>query len=118
MNGRKYTWHKIGEAASAKSQWQTGIGRVEINGKAVCITRFREEWFAFAGNCPHAGGPLEEGHVDAGGNVVCPLHDYKFSIKNGRNTSGEDYFLKTYPVEIRPDGFFIGIEEKNESGGC
>jgi 3-phenylpropionate/trans-cinnamate dioxygenase ferredoxin subunit len=31
-------------------------------------------------------------------------------MKNGRNTSGEGYFLKTYPVETRPEGIFIGFK--------
>jgi 3-phenylpropionate/trans-cinnamate dioxygenase ferredoxin subunit len=28
-------------------------------------------------------------------------------MKNGRNTTGEGYFLKTYPVEQRQEGIFI-----------
>ena len=47
--------------------------------------------------------------MDALGNIVCPLHRYKFSIKNGRNTSGEGYFLKTFAIEVREDGIFVGI---------
>jgi 3-phenylpropionate/trans-cinnamate dioxygenase ferredoxin subunit len=31
-------------------------------------------------------------------------------MKNGRNTTGEGYFLKTYPVELRPNGLFIGFK--------
>ena len=77
----------------------------------ICITKFQDAWFAFAFKCPHAGGMLAEGYVDAIGNIVCPLHRYKFSIRNGRNSSGEGYALKTYPTELRPDGLFIGFEE-------
>jgi len=42
--------------------------------------------------------------------VVCPLHRYCFDMKNGRNTSGEGYFLKTYPIELRAEGLFIGFQ--------
>jgi nitrite reductase/ring-hydroxylating ferredoxin subunit len=45
------------------------------------------------------------------GNIVCPLHRYKFSLVNGRNVSGEGYYLKTYPVEQREDGLYIGFEK-------
>jgi 3-phenylpropionate/trans-cinnamate dioxygenase ferredoxin subunit len=31
-------------------------------------------------------------------------------MKNGRNTSGEGYFLKTYPIELREEGLFIGFQ--------
>jgi hypothetical protein len=30
-------------------------------------------------------------------------------MENGRNTSGEGYYLKTYPIEIREDGIYIGL---------
>ncbi|MEP6845364.1 MAG: Rieske 2Fe-2S domain-containing protein, partial [Panacibacter sp.] len=62
--------------------------------------------------CPHAGGILADGHIDTMGNIVCPLHHYRFNMQNGRNTSGEGFFVKTYPVEIREDGVYVGMEEK------
>ena len=35
-------------------------------------------------------------------------------MKNGRDINGEGYTLKTYPVELKPDGIYFGLEE---SGG-
>ena len=67
--------------------------------------------FAFAYKCPHAGGMLAEGFIDALGNIVCPLHRYKYNMANGRNTSGEGYYLKHWPVQIKEDGIFVGVEE-------
>ena len=32
-------------------------------------------------------------------------------MENGRNTSGEGYYLKHWPVEIKEDGVFVGVEE-------
>ena len=37
--------------------------------------------------------------------------DLKFNLKNGRDANGEGYSLKTYPVERRSDGIFVGLEE-------
>ena len=54
------------------------------------------------------------GYIDAIGNVVCPLHRYKYDLKNGRNISGEGYYLKNWPVELRENGVFVGLEN---SGG-
>ena len=67
--------------------------------------------------CPHAGGLMDKGYVDAAGNVVCPLHQYKFSLKNGLDTSGDGYRLKTYPVEMRDGKLFIGMEGDSQAGG-
>ena len=59
--------------------------------------------------CPHAGGKLANGYIDVFGNIVCPVHHYRFSLTRGINTSGEGYHLKTYKVEEREDGWYIGI---------
>lgn len=55
--------------------------------------------------------------IDDQNNVTCPLHQYKFSLQNGRNVSGEGYFLKIYPLEITAAGIFIGIEEAGVLAG-
>jgi nitrite reductase/ring-hydroxylating ferredoxin subunit len=110
---KKYAWHKV---ADSRAELFSGNNtHIEINaaGKKICLLVHKENLFACAAKCPHAGGTMADGHVDALGNIVCPLHRYKFSLQNGRNVSGEGYFLKTYPVEIREEGVFIGIEEKN-----
>ncbi len=73
----------------------------------------KDNLYACTATCPHAGGILGEGYVDVLGNIVCPIHRYKFSLRNGQNTSGEGYYLKTYPVEMRLEGIFVGFAEKN-----
>ena len=84
--------------------------------KKVCIGKYKDELFAFAAKCPHASGFFVDGFVDALGNVVCPLHRYKFCMKNGRNVSGEGYYLKHWPVEVRDDGVYVGLEAKSFFG--
>lgn len=111
MTEKKYTYHQIADHPSTLSFNQQGIAVVELKGKKICITRYKEEWFAFGYKCPHASGIMADGHIDAVGNVVCPVHRYKFSLKNGRNTSGEGYYLKTYPVEVREEAVFVGIPD-------
>src|SRR4051812_18965110 len=95
-------WHKIPELLS-------GLHEIIIGDKKICVVKKDENLFACAGSCPHAGGVMASGYVDALNNIVCPVHHYRFSLKNGRNTSGEGYSLKTYPVECREDGWFIEL---------
>jgi nitrite reductase/ring-hydroxylating ferredoxin subunit len=113
MSEKKYTWHRISNHINELDFADNNITVVEAGGKKMCIGKFKEEAFAFAYKCPHAGGILAEGYIDALGNIVCPLHRYKYDIKNGRNVSGEGYYLKNWPVEIRVDGVYIGIEESS-----
>jgi nitrite reductase/ring-hydroxylating ferredoxin subunit len=90
-----------------------GIAVVELKGKKICAAKLNNEVFAFAYKCPHAGGILADGYIDGLGNVVCPLHRYKYDIKNGRNSSGEGYYLKHWPVDLRDDGVYVGMEESS-----
>jgi 3-phenylpropionate/trans-cinnamate dioxygenase ferredoxin subunit len=83
-----------------------------VNHKKLCFTRLEGKLYAFYHKCPHAGGELSEGYLDARCNVVCPIHRYKYDVRNGRNTSGEGYYLTTYPVEERKDGIYVGFREK------
>jgi 3-phenylpropionate/trans-cinnamate dioxygenase ferredoxin subunit len=104
----KYNWHKIAESMDEIEFSSNGMAEIKAGGKTFCVARYNSELFACTQKCPHAGGILSEGYLDASGNIVCPLHRYKFNIKNGRNTSGEGYYLKTYPVELRSDGVYVG----------
>ena len=84
-----------------------GICSVQADEFLFCLTRSNENIIAFQSKCPHAGADLSKGYLDNTGNVVCPLHHYRFSVATGRNVSGEGYFLKRYPVHINEDGVFI-----------
>lgn len=112
MAEKKYTWHKIADHINELDFADNNIAVAEWKGKKICIGRNQEAVFAFAYKCPHAGGILADGHIDALGNIVCPLHRYKFNMQNGRNVSGEGYYLKHWPVEQREDGVFAGFEEE------
>jgi nitrite reductase/ring-hydroxylating ferredoxin subunit len=111
MTEKKYNWYKIADHINEIVFAENNIAVAEMNGKKICIAKIKEEMFAFSYKCPHAGGPLADGHIDALGNVVCPLHRYKYDVKNGRNVSGEGYYLIHWPVEVRGDGVFVGVEE-------
>lgn len=114
---KKYTWHKVANSREELHFRQNGMVEIKAGGKAICLSVFKGSIFGCASKCPHAGGHLADGYVDALGNIVCPLHRYKFNLQNGRNSSGEGYFLKTFPVEIREEGIFVGIEEKSNLFG-
>lgn len=113
MTEKKYTWHKIVDRISELDFADNNIAVTELDGTKICIGKFNELFFAFAFKCPHAGGMLADGFIDALGNVVCPLHRYKYSLQNGRNVSGEGYYLKHWPVELRENGVFAGVEESS-----
>ena len=111
MSFKKLKWHKVADQITDIPLTAGDIGEITVGDKKLCIGRFQEGWYGFAHICPHAGAPMADGYVDGACHVVCPVHNLKFHLSNGRDTNGEGYKLKTYPVEVRPDGLFIGVEE-------
>ena len=107
----KYKWYKFADSAE-ELRWSAGdVAEITVEGKPLCVARFGDQWFGFAHACPHAGAPLTDGYLDKSCNLVCPVHQLKFNLRNGRDVNGEGYKLKTYPVEVRSDGIFIGVDE-------
>ena len=105
------TWHKIADHINELNFSDNNIAVAEVNGKKICVAKFNQQVFAFTYKCPHAGGILADGYIDALGSIVCPLHRYKYDMKNGRNVSGEGYYLKHWPVEIKEDGVYVHMEQ-------
>jgi 3-phenylpropionate/trans-cinnamate dioxygenase ferredoxin subunit len=106
------TWYKISDSEEGIHWQPNNMCLVEAGGKKLTLARFNDKIFAFAHKCPHASGIMADGYINAAGQVTCPLHRYRFDMQNGRNTSGEGYYLKTYTAEKREDGVYIGLEDK------
>src|SRR5438874_3632619 len=109
MTDKSMKWFKIVDNQDSLDWPTNGIVVVEVEGKKITLTKKGDTLSACAHKCPHAGGVLAEGFIDAMGNIVCPLHGYKFSLRNGRNVSGEGYHLKTFILEERESGVFIAF---------
>jgi len=103
-----YTWHLI-EGISATAFEENKMQEFSIAEKRIGLLKKGETIYAFSATCPHTSAPLCEGWLDARGNIVCPLHKYRFDPANGRNVSGEGYKLRTYPVEIKEGLIYIGL---------
>lgn len=107
--GFNTNWHKIAENLEEVNFSANGLAEITVSGKTITVGLHQNRLFACVRKCPHAGGLLFHGYVDAAGNIVCPLHRYRFNPYNGRNTSGEGFFLKVFAIEQRNDGVFVNI---------
>ncbi|GAA3762647.1 hypothetical protein GCM10022240_13960 [Microbacterium kribbense] len=69
---------------AAEADLQAGsLTRVEVDGVPVVLIRKRGQLHALSAVCTHAGGPLDEGTLDASGCVTCPWHGSRFRIEDG-----------------------------------
>ena len=67
---------------SSHSSW---IGRdlppIRRDGKEYFLLGHRGALFLVHNHCPHRGGSLKFGYIDAQDRIVCPLHHNAFSIE-------------------------------------
>lgn len=103
-----YEWHIV-KSVIIDALEENKPSEVVVGDKVVGIIKQNETIYAFAATCPHAGGKFCDGWTDGMNRLVCPLHKYRFDPANGRNTSGEGYKLKTYPVKIVDEHIYIGL---------
>ncbi|GAC1419629.1 MAG: hypothetical protein NVS1B13_06500 [Flavisolibacter sp.] len=116
MNFKKFRWVKLAENISEISFADNGITELQVEERRICMAFFNGRLFAFTSLCPHASGRFKDGHLDPFGNIVCPLHRFKYNLDNGQNISGEGYYLKRWPVEVRVDGIYVGFENNKLFG--
>lgn len=116
MPHNSLNWIKIADSEQEIEFGPNNIAEINAGERQICIGRFSGKLFAFSNKCPHASGLFVNGYIDAIGNVVCPIHRYKFCMRNGRNVSGEGYFLKNWVVEIRENGIYVAMEKNKLFG--
>ncbi len=81
---------------------------LELAGARVAVFRVGLEVWAISGRCPHAGGALGWGWVEQG-EVVCPLHRWRFRLKDGRCSTIRGESVECFPCEIRGDHVWVAI---------
>ncbi|MFC6998114.1 nitrite reductase small subunit NirD [Rufibacter roseus] len=98
---------------------QNGGACVKHHDEQIAIYNFsrRGEWYATQNLCPHKQQMvLSRGMIGSTGDtcepkVACPFHKKTFSLLSGECLSGDDYQIKTYPVQVVGDEVFIGFEK-------
>jgi 3-phenylpropionate/trans-cinnamate dioxygenase ferredoxin subunit len=100
------TWYEI---PGVKFTGQPFIKRVKAGGKTICLVGYEKEIFALSAKCPHAGGDLTQGWCKEG-KLICPLHRYSFDLRTGKGSEGQNDYIDSYPVEIKDDSIYIGID--------
>jgi len=103
-------WHKV----LTKDELVEGrVKTVSIGTETYCLSHFEGEYTALDNKCPHQGGPLGEGSIEKG-YIRCPWHGWEFCPKDGKSPGAHDDGIDMFPVEVRDDGVYIGLEDEPE----
>ncbi|MFW2406022.1 MAG: thiamine pyrophosphate-dependent enzyme [Gammaproteobacteria bacterium] len=111
-NKKSLDWHRV---ASVDELPPGRVMTVTAGTVSLALTHIDGEFTAMDNRCPHQGGPLGEGSIETGADgqcwLRCPWHGWDFDPKTGRSPGGhEDSGQQLYPVEVRDDGIYVGLE--------
>jgi 3-phenylpropionate/trans-cinnamate dioxygenase ferredoxin subunit len=87
-----------------------------VEDKDLVIVNSDGNYYALAGKCPHMGGDLSRGVLEAAV-ITCPVHGAKFNVTTGANVEGPKMgFLKLktkdlviYPVLVEGSTIKVNI---------
>ncbi|MDJ0710089.1 MAG: thiamine pyrophosphate-binding protein [Woeseiaceae bacterium] len=105
-------WHRVADLDELP---EGRVKTVTVGIHSMALTHIDGEYTAMDNRCPHQGGPLGEGSIEIGENgqcwLRCPWHGWDFDPKTGRPPGGhEDSGQDLFPLEVRGDGIYIGLE--------
>ena len=87
-----------------------GSGKfVTVHGKPLALFRLGERVVAVDAECPHEGGPLQDGMIEDGC-VVCPWHNYKFELSSGQCDIDPNLKVGTYPTIVESGDVFVEVD--------
>lgn len=104
---RRLRWYR---ASDVEDLPEGRVKSVTCGQRSVCLTRFQGQFGALDNHCPHQGGPLGEGSIE-GGWLRCPWHGWDYHPLTGEAPGGYDERVPTFPVELRGDGVYVGVED-------
>jgi ferredoxin-nitrite reductase len=73
---------------------------VRIRGEEMAVFKCDGKIFGVQNSCPHEGGQLCNGWLESG-EVVCPLHRYRFNLQNGLCSTDPKLKIKVFKLIAR-----------------
>ncbi len=104
----KLRWYRV---AAADELPEGRVKTVVAGHKSLALTHYEGKLNALDNACPHQGGPLGEGSIENGW-LRCPWHGWDFHPCSGDSPGGHDDGVATFPVEVRDDGVYVGLEQE------
>lgn len=86
------------------------LAKLTIDEKVICVTRLEDGWFGIHNTCPHAGAQFHHGHCNKKGTITCMLHGYKFDVRTGNSTDGNNYKITNYQFKVENEKLYIGYK--------
>lgn len=83
------------------------IKKLTAGERKLAVLRIGELIQVFDAHCPHRGADLSQANINGAGEIICPLHQYRFDLKTGDVRSGYCSALPVYRSELTQSGLII-----------
>lgn len=84
------------------------VARVELDGRGIALVNLDGVFYALDNNCPHNGGPLAQGRLEADDCLRCPWHGWTWDVRTGRAvTPPVAYRVLTHQVRVEGDDVLV-----------
>ena len=85
-----------------------------VNDQIVAMFHIEGQYYAINDACPHAGASLSAGHLD-GCVVACPLHAWRFDVRDGTWVDNPCVATDAYAVNVIDDEVYIEFGDSAEA---
>lgn len=80
---------------------------VRLNNIEIALFNIAGAIYAIKNRCPHRSGPLIRGFVDPAGGVKCPMHGWRFDLRNG--SSERPATATVYPTKVEDGRLYLSL---------
>lgn len=106
-------WYKI---FSSKEEAEekipvAGMVKVDAGGKMICLARTEKGFFAIDDECPHMSDSLSRGKINQQHQVICPWHNYAFSLIDGKEGNERCGAVECHEIRIDKNGLLLGVRK-------
>lgn len=69
------------------------------DGTEAALFNLEGKFYAIENFCPHKGYPLADSKID-GSIAICPLHKWRFDVRDGHCSKKKGCSVETFPVSV------------------
>ncbi len=80
---------------------------IKIESVDIALFNLAGTIYAIKNRCPHRSGPLIRGFVDPTGGIKCPMHGWRFDLRDG--SSERPAQATTYPTKIENGYIYLAF---------
>lgn len=83
---------------------------LKIGDRKLCLINIKGNLRVVDDKCPHQGASLNKGRVNYLGDIICPLHEYRFDSKTGQETTNRCADVKVYHTKLENGAFYVLLD--------